>query len=180
MNRPGFAERWRYRLGRLGTAGFLGAALALFAAALELAAGRPLDARLADTQAAIAALRARAGAAPAPVDIATMQLARFHAAFPPPGAIADMLTTLNTAAAARGLAIRNAEYRDQIDAASGLRRYQVTLPFKGAYPQIRAWLADTLNAHPSAVLEDIQMKREGIAAREVEARVRLSFYVAAR
>ncbi len=172
--------RLRYTLRCLGWSGIVGIALAAFALTLQLGATRERETGLDATQAAIAALRKRAASAPTPVETPEMQLARFHQSFPPDGALADLLTTLNQAAAAHGLSIRNAEYREQLDAASGLKRYSVTLPFKGGYMQIRAWLADVLNAHPTAVLDELQMKRENIGAGEIEARLRLSLYVEAR
>lgn len=180
MIKVGLAEQLRYGLARLGRAGMAGLALAVFALALHLGGTREREARSAALAADIAAARARLAGAAAPTATPEQRLARFHQAFPGPSAFAEFLATVNRAAAERGLAIRNADYREQLDAASGLRRYQVTLPMKGGYPQLRGWLADVLNAHASAALDDIQLRREAIGAPEVEARLRLSFYVEAR
>lgn len=180
MSGVALGERLRYRLARLGHAGVAGLALAVFAAALHLGGTREREARLAAIDADIGAARSRLAGASAPAATPQQQLARFHAAFPGPAAFGDFLATVNQAAAERGLAIRNADYREQPDAASGLKRYQVSLPMKGGYPQLRGWLADVLNAHASAALDDIQLRRDTIGAPEVEARLRLSFYVAAR
>lgn len=179
MSKPSLLDHLRYALGRLGVAGVLGLTLFVFGAVLHFAGTLNREAQIADTEAAISKAQSRLARAPEPQATPQVQLARFAAAFPRATALGELMTTMNKAAEQHALQIRNAEYRDQLDAASGLKRYQITVPFKAPYPAIRGWLVDTLNAFPSLALDDVQIKRDSIAATDVEARVRLTLYAAA-
>jgi len=65
------------------------------------------------------------------------------------------------------------------DKTGKLARYQVTLPVKGSYVQIRQFVDQALIDVPVAALDDINFKREAIGATQLEARIKFTLYVGA-
>jgi len=63
------------------------------------------------------------------------------------------------------------------DKVGKLVRYQMTLPVKGEYPQIRKFLTDLPGALPAVALENVQFERQKIADPNVEAKIRLVLYM---
>ena len=57
--------------------------------------------------------------------------------------------------------------------------YEVDLPVKGSYVQIRKFIVKVLNAMPSAALEEVSFKRESVGSGELEARIRFTIYMSA-
>ena len=81
-------------------------------------------------------------------------------------------------ACAHSLPVRYAsgEYRLLREAGAPFARYQLLLPARSTYPALRAWLADTLNAHPQVALDEIAMRRDDASDAKVDTRVRLTLY----
>ena len=48
---------------------------------------------------------------------------------------------------------------------------------RGTYVRLRGFVDETLARIPCAAIDDVDFKREGIAASEVEARLRFVFFV---
>jgi hypothetical protein len=95
----------------------------------------------------------------------------FPARFPSIGTLQDWIERIDSAAAAAGVTLQRADYRSASEALPGLRRYQVMLPVKGSYAQVRAFVGALLDGIPAAALTDMELKREGIAANGIEARL---------
>ena len=177
---------WQLQLRRHGPLPWLALALFMIAAALQAAWLPRLAASLAAERALVARLdrdltRPAAAAVAAP-DAGTSLLQRRHQAFvaalAPAGGTTPLLEALFGGAAKHGLALHQAEYKWGTDAAGGYRTLEVRLPVKGAYPQIRRFVADTLSAMPAAALEEASFRREGVASASGEARLRFVFYLA--
>jgi Tfp pilus assembly protein PilO len=170
-----------YGLRRLGWPAAVGAGLAVFAAVFWFSGLREAQAQLAQTQAEIVALRdGRTIDRDAERLGVQARLAEFREFFPPAAAVPETLASIHDAAQAHGVLLERAEYKETRDKASPLVRYQVSLPLRGSYPQIRAWLADVMNGNASAVLEDFALKRDEVGSETLEARARLSIYFAGR
>lgn len=178
----GSVERLRREIGRLGTMGVVGIGLLVFAVAFYLSAVRP-------GERALGALRAEArdlerqlqmgGSLGARERTPAEQLAAFYAFFPAADQTSVLLKRINTAAGARGLELQSGEYRMQRREGTRLARYEITLPVKGSYTQVRDFVADVLAAMPAAVLEEVNLRRESIESARLEARVRFTVYVGA-
>lgn len=170
-----------YGLRRLGWPAAVGAGLAVFAGVFWFSGLREAQARLAQNQVEVAALRAgRTIDRDAERLGVQARLAEFREFFPPATAVPETLARIHDAAQARGVLLERAEYKETRDKASPLLRYQVSLPLRGSYPQIRGWIADVMNGNPSAVLEDFTLKRDEVGSEMLEARARLSIYFAGR
>jgi hypothetical protein len=81
-------------------------------------------------------------------------------------------------AAAEGIALARGEYALAPIADTRLVRYRILLPVKGDYPRIRRFVASAQGAVPGLGLEDLSLRRQGIAEGQVEALIRFSLYLA--
>ena len=123
---------------------------------------------------------------PAPVIVATppatddYHLALFEAALGERRNAEQGVKTLFKLAAQAGLSLRQGEYKAAYDRNARLHTYQVTLPVKGSYGAIWQFALGALRAIPFAALDEINFKREAIGEANVEARLRLTFYLTER
>lgn len=81
-------------------------------------------------------------------------------------------------AAKSGLVLRQGEYKAAFDRNARLHTYQVTLPVTGSYRAIWQFALGALRAIPFAALDEISFKRDAIGDAQVEARLRLTLYLA--
>ncbi len=169
-----------YGLESLGWPGVLGLGLLVFVAAFYFSTFRPEQIRLADLQSEVLTLaekRARAGEEPkTPGD----KLDAFYGYFPATGHIADLLGKIFGAADQQALKLERGEYRAVRDNVGRLTHYQVTLPVKGAYTQVRKFVAAALAEVPNLSLESIQFERQKVGDSTVEAKVKLVLYLGQR
>jgi Tfp pilus assembly protein PilO len=174
-------ERLRAQLERIGRAGVIGIALAVFAAAFYFSAVAPVQAERAALRGEAERLQQRlqtgglagGGAKGTPAE----QLATFYAFFPPPQSSPEWLGKIHAAAQAKGLVLRSGEYRLERSADQRLARYQITLPVAGSYAQIRGFVGQVLADVPAAALEEITLRRESVSSPTLEARLRLTLYL---
>jgi hypothetical protein len=117
--------------------------------------------------------------APAPVS-ANENLALFYATLGEKKYAEQQVKTLFGLAAKAGLSLSQGEYKAGYDQGARLSTYQVTLPVKGSYRQIWQFGLAALRDIPFASLDEISFKREAIGEANLEARLRLTFYLAER
>ena len=84
------------------------------------------------------------------------QLAAFYDFFPHNGDLPDLLEKIFGAARGQALVLEQGEYRALKESAGRLMRYQITLPARGTYPQIRKFLDAAMAEVPSLSLDSIQ------------------------
>lgn len=167
-------DRIRYYLGRLGKAGALGALLIVTSLAYETAVVRPREAALdsqilRNEQARQEAAALHARAAQTPVDT-TGQPSLAPAA-------AAALRRLFDAAGRAGLELQQGEYRLTEVKDARLRSYQLSLPLTGSYPQIRAFVAQALNADPALALTALQLRRDRVETPELDALLNFTLFL---
>lgn len=109
--------------------------------------------------------------------LAEQQRARFEAALPGAAGATAVVEAMHLAAVRHGVVLAAGEYRLVREGRSPLRRYQISLPATGGYADLRAWLADVLNAQPALALDELQLVRDGAGAAQVQARVRWTLYL---
>jgi hypothetical protein len=88
-----------------------------------------------------------------------------------------LVALMFTTADKHAITLAQAQYKLDFDKAGAFYTYQVTLPVRGTYPRLRHFVDATLQAAPSAALEDVDFKRDGIGAAATEARLRFVFYL---
>ncbi|MGK5006336.1 hypothetical protein [Janthinobacterium sp. LB2P70] len=115
-----------------------------------------------------------AAAAPA---TASENLARFYAVLGQQRHAEQQVKQLFDLAAKNGLLLAQGEYKSGYDKASRVATYQVTLPLKGSYAAVSQFALQALRAVPFASLDELSFRREQIADTDLEARLRMTFYL---
>ncbi len=115
----------------------------------------------------------------APVQ-ANENLALFYATLGEKRYAEQQVRTLFGLAAKSGLSLAQGEYKSAFERNGRLHTYQVTLPVKGSYGAIWQFAMLALRTIPFASLDEISFKRETIGDPVVEARLRLTLYLAER
>ncbi|MCG6877295.1 MAG: type 4a pilus biogenesis protein PilO [Betaproteobacteria bacterium] len=176
----GLIDRLRREVGRLGGAGVVGIGLLVFAATFYFSAHRPARVELAALNEEARQLQERlrmggslTGREAAPAE----QLAAFYAFFPNETSTPQWLARIYDAAAAKGIALESGEYKLDRKVGERLARYEILLPVKGSYAQIRGFVAEVLATVPAAVLEEVNLRRESVQSRRLDARVRFTLYL---
>jgi hypothetical protein len=90
----------------------------------------------------------------------------------------QQVKTLFGLASKAGLVLSQGEYKGAFDQNGRFHTYQVNLPVKGSYGAIWRFGMLALGAIPFASLDEISFRRESIGEPAVEARVRLTLYLA--
>ncbi|MEJ6654813.1 MAG: GspMb/PilO family protein [Pseudomonas sp.] len=80
----------------------------------------------------------------------------------------------------QNIALESGEYSLGIDPKTRLARYQIILPVRGSYPQLRRFLHSLLGEMPGLVLEDVDVQRKNISDRELNGRLRMTLYLSRR
>lgn len=163
-----------FHLRRIGWPGQVGLLLAAVAAVLALPMADDLGRREAVLRAqarelaAASAARAAAGQAPG------ARAAVDPDAFPPDAAAQAFVLASHEAAARHDLRLNRSDMRTGSEAGGRLVRHRIQLPVAGRYVDLRAWLAELMNANPSLVLEDLDVRRPDVGQASVEAVVHLA------
>jgi Tfp pilus assembly protein PilO len=119
------------------------------------------------------ASKALAGKAHTPAE----QLAEFYQKFPPERGSSLLLEKLMALAESRGIRLNEGEYKATSDKAGRIVRFQMTLPVKGEYPQIRKFLSALPSELPVVALQSVQFERQKVADPAVEAKLKLVLYL---
>ena len=172
----------RFHFYRHGWAAVAALLLAGLAVAIQLFGVQPLRARTVELHKVLAAVRPAALKVPSREEIQLRDIAGFYAALPSAGGAGgglDAVAKIHGAAGTHGVSLSHGEYRLVRDGSARLWRYQITLPARASYPHLRAWLAETLSAVPSASLDELSLRRADSGSDVVEALVRLTLYTRA-
>jgi hypothetical protein len=169
----------RYQLHRHGWLAVIGLVLIVLALGLQLLG---VDAVREQTQALRteqAALRLRSAQKPKPDETAAKRLTEFYASLPAANAALDAVEVIHQSALKNGVKLATGEYRQLREGSTALMRYQVTLPARANYNNLRHWLDEVMNTLPTAALDEISFRRDDVASESVEARLRLTLFLRA-
>ncbi len=89
----------------------------------------------------------------------------------------ELIERLYHLASAERISLARGEYALGVDPKTQLARYQIVLPVRGSYPQIRGFLQALLGQVPTLVLEDLELQRKRIGERELNGRLRMTLYL---
>lgn len=101
----------------------------------------------------------------------------FYDSFPNVDSSPYWIKEIDTLAKKRGVELHGSDYRLINDKGTKLARYEMILPVRGNYPQIRAFIADMLITIPAVALVDMIIKREDIKSGRLEVRLSLNLYL---
>jgi len=159
----------------LGPAGVVALGVLLFGVAFFFSALDPAEREVQAQALGAERLRTRTLAQPGAAGDPGDDLRRFYALFPPTERLSGELQRLHALARKANVELQQGEYR--LDAKKpGLAAYHVSLPIRGAYPQIREFVAATLAEVPIASLDALRFERKKAGETSLEAQVRLTLY----
>lgn len=171
-------RRW---LQLFGWPGVLAAGLLAACPAFYLSAIHPARVRLEDARTGAASVQERVRLAAKGLGGRELppgeQLARFYAIFPKEKDLVPWLKKVFDLAQAQDIHLDEGEYKLVHDKVGKLSRFQMTLPVKSQYPQIRRYLNSLRAEVPVVALEHLQFERQKVSDPEVEAKLRLALYV---
>ena len=173
--------RVRWQTERLGSAGKIGFGLLVFSVVFFFSAVLPRQAESSALMEKAETMRLHSRAEPVRVSGRKMQsdqgLGDFYAFFPNIDSSPFWIKELVQVAEAANVEISGSEYRMVRDKGWKLARYEMMLPVRGGYPQIRAFIADALRVVPAIALVDIVIKREGVESDLLEASLKFHLYL---
>jgi Tfp pilus assembly protein PilO len=105
------------------------------------------------------------------------QLAEFYRAFPDEKNLQPWLEKIFIVAQNSGVRLDKGEYKVTRDRVGRLMRFQVTLPIRSEYPQIRKFLSGLRSEIPIIALEHLEFERQKIGESLVEAKIILALYL---
>ena len=167
------------RLGRAGLAALLVGLLALgFALASVLPQWQAVRAlRAAEADAAVQVQRLARGELKVQAKPEQQALDELRQQLPGQPEASELIERLYHLASAERISLARGEYALGVDPKTQLARYQIVLPVRGSYPQIRGFLKGLIGQLPTLVLEDLELQRKRIGDRELSGRVRMTLYL---
>lgn len=104
-------------------------------------------------------------------------LAAFYAALARPANAPELLRRLHRTAQVHGLRLEQGEYRPLPDPGGKLARYQILLPAKGTYPEVRRFLVQAGREIPGLSLDGISFQRQKIGEEALQAQIKFTLFL---
>jgi len=120
--------------------------------------------------------RVEQGSATVPV-VPQRQLDEFHRRLPAQPEATVAIDKLYALAAEEHITLARGDYALGIDPKTHLARYQILLPVRGSYPQLRRFLHALLGQLPAVVVEDLELQRKRIGETDLSGRIRMTLYL---
>jgi len=105
------------------------------------------------------------------------ELEDFHKQLPAQPQATVVIDRIYSLAKAERISLSRGEYALGVDPKTQLARYQILLPVRGSYPQIRRFVHAMLGQLPALVLEDVDLQRKKIGDSELTGRLRMTIYL---
>lgn len=173
------ASRLQREVLRAGWAGVAGLALLGFALSFEFSGNAERHDQLASLADARTALAARARQPASTQSSPREQLQQFQQRFTAASKLPEVLLALQKSARTQGLTAQRAEYAEASERLHGLRQIRISLPVKGSYAALRAWLDAALIEHPALSLDALEIQRKHMGDIQLDAQVRLTLFLRA-
>jgi Tfp pilus assembly protein PilO len=177
------ALRWRLKhwLRQLGWTGIAGVALCVLAAAVYFAGIAPARSKIAELQREALSVRAFSrGAAEerkAAASGHSAWLDQFYRLLPAKSTAPEWLRIIFASARTQSLGLEQGDYKVSLDRNGRLLAYEIKLPVRGSYVQVRRFVADVLERIPAIALDEIVIKRDGIGQNRVDASIRFTLFL---
>ena len=107
----------------------------------------------------------------------TEQLSAFHKFFPESSQSPDLLAKIYAAAVKQKVRLGQGEYRLARDQGGYLLRYQIQLPVKAEYLQIRGFINQVLSELPNVSMDSISFRRRRTFDPVLDAQIELSIFM---
>ena len=166
----------------IGLPGAVGAAILAAALLFYAVAVLPVAAEASALEREIAALEAAGDTAAAqgtrekPSD-PVLQLAEFYRFFPKSSQAPDDLAKLHGLAAMHQVQLDQGTYRLVRDRAGKLLMYEIALPVKGDYPQLRKFMSQALTEIPHLSLDSVSFQRQKAGDTTLESQIKFTLFL---
>ncbi len=174
----------RWQVGRLGVIGKIGLGLLVVSSIYFFLVVVPQESDLrklkerAETLQTQALSKQTSGDAESGVKMSGDQaLQAFYDFFPRVDSSPFWIRELVRIAQKHGVELSSSEYRLVNDNDARLARYEMILPVKGKYSQVRAFMAAALEAVPAMAISAIAIKRENVTSEKLEVRLEVNLYL---
>jgi hypothetical protein len=179
------APQFRWQIGRLGVIGKIGAGLIVVPIIYFFSAVLPQESVLQKLKERAETLQIQAsskqtlgGEAETGVKMSDDQaLQAFYDFFPNIDSSPFWIRELVRIAKKQNVELTSSEYRLINENEARLARYEMILPVRGRYSQIRAFIADALEAIPAMAISSIALKRESVTVDKLEVRLEINLYL---
>ena len=105
------------------------------------------------------------------------RLQALQAVLRPSADTGELVRKMAVLAQAEQINLAQGEYQQQLNAATGLTRVQISQPVRASYPQLRRYIEAVLLAMPNASLDQVVARRDNVGQAEVEARLKWSLWI---
>lgn len=111
------------------------------------------------------------------------EINRFYSTFPKAVALPQVLAMINRIANKQKLALNSGDYKfNKVKETNTVNKkkitkYEIVLPIKGQYLQIRTFIAEVLQQSPALALMDMQIRRENSLNQSVDAKLVFVIFV---
>lgn len=176
--------RMRWQAERLGVPGKTGIGLFVFSAVFFVVAVLPQQAESRVLRMRAEAIQQSLKAEPAQENRAGARkiqggqaLQAFYAFFPKIDSSPLWIKELVQVAAQRDVEITGTEYRMVRERDVKLARYEMVLPIRGKYAQVRGFIADALRAVPVMALTEVALKRQDAESELLDVNLKFNLYL---
>lgn len=104
-------------------------------------------------------------------------LQQFYRLLPARASAADWLRILFAAAESHSVDLERGDYKMNVDRNGRLLAYEIALPVRGSYVQIRQFIAEVLDRIPAVALDEFIVKRETIGDPKIDASIRFTLFL---
>lgn len=176
-------SRLHWQVARLGNTGKIGIGLFVVAGIFFLAAVSPQGTELQKLQERAEILQSKPQQAVNEASAESRKLSGdqalqiFYEFFPRIDSSPFWIRELVRIARQQGVEINSSDFRLSIEKGERLSRYEMILPIRGRYPQVRAFMADALEVVPAMAIVGIAFKRENIQSAQIEVRLEMNLYL---
>lgn len=173
----------RWEATRLGTIGKIGLGLFVMGIVLLIAAVLPQETTLqtlkerAETLQTQSLVPSQGASRPSQKIGDNQALQIFYEFFPQIDSTPFWVRELARIAKKQRVEINSSDYRLVQEKGERLARYEMILPVRGSYPQIRAFIADALQAVPAIAVTGMVIKRENITTEQLDVRLEINLYL---
>ena len=173
----------RWEAVRLGTIGKTGLGLLIMAIVLLIAAVLPQDTTLQTLKERAETLQTQPLSTSQKASRPTQKIGDdqalqiFYEFFPQIDSSPFWIRELARIAKKQRVEINSSDYRLIQEKNARLARYEMILPVRGRYPQIRAFIADALQAVPAMAITGMVIKRENVKTEQLDVRLEINLYL---
>ena len=165
------------RLRRIGPVGLAAVAVGVLALGVVCAGVLPQWQSVREADASVQVGRVKRGEVKIAIKPEQQALDSLRQQLPGQPQASELIERLYHLASAEHISLARGEYALGVDPKTQLARYQIVLPVRGSYPQIRAFIKGLLKQLPTLVLEDLELQRKRIGDSELNARLRMTLYL---